>query len=50
MTGGLSLLVYAVSTAPQAGWATARTVSLLAVSAALLAAFLRRSRRAWRRR
>jgi EmrB/QacA subfamily drug resistance transporter len=40
VTGGLSLLVYAVSTAPQAGWATARTVSLLAVSAALLAAFL----------
>jgi EmrB/QacA subfamily drug resistance transporter len=40
VTGGLSLLVYAVSTAPQAGWATARTVTLLAVSVALLAAFL----------
>jgi EmrB/QacA subfamily drug resistance transporter len=40
VTGGLSLLVYAISTAPQAGWGTARTVSLLAVSAALLAAFL----------
>src|SRR5215468_3941174 len=40
VTGGLSLLVYAVSTAPQAGWATARTVTLLAVSAALLAAFV----------
>src|SRR5271155_1686792 len=40
VTGGLSLLVYAVSTAPQAGWGTARTVSLLAVSAALLAAFV----------
>jgi EmrB/QacA subfamily drug resistance transporter len=39
VTGGLSLLVYAVSTAPQVGWAAARTVSLLAVSAALLAAF-----------
>jgi len=39
-TGGLSLLVYAVSTAPQAGWATARTVTLLAASAALLAAFV----------
>jgi EmrB/QacA subfamily drug resistance transporter len=40
VTGGLSLLVYAVSTAPQAGWGTARTVSLLAASAALLAAFV----------
>ncbi len=39
VTGGLSLLVYAISTAPQAGWGTARTVTLLAVSAALLAAF-----------
>ena len=40
VTGGLSLLVYAISTAPQVGWGTARTVSLLAVSAALLAAFV----------
>ena len=40
VTGGLSLLVYAISTAPQIGWATARTVVLLAVSVALLAAFL----------
>ena len=40
VTGGLSLLVYAVSTAPQAGWGTARTVSLLATSAALLVAFV----------
>jgi MFS family permease len=40
VTGGLSLLVYAISTAPQAGWGTARTVTLLAVSAALLAAFV----------
>jgi EmrB/QacA subfamily drug resistance transporter len=39
VTGGLSLLVYAVSTAPQVGWGTARTVSLLAVSVGLLAAF-----------
>jgi EmrB/QacA subfamily drug resistance transporter len=39
-TGGLSLLVYAVSTAPQVGWAAARTVSLLAVSVVLLAVFL----------
>jgi len=40
VTGGLSLLVYAVSTAPQAGWASARTVTLLAASAALLTAFV----------
>jgi EmrB/QacA subfamily drug resistance transporter len=40
VTGGLSLLVYAVSTAPQTGWGTARTVSLLAVSVVLLGAFL----------
>jgi EmrB/QacA subfamily drug resistance transporter len=40
VTGGISLLVYAISTAPQAGWDTVRTVSLLAASAALLAAFL----------
>jgi hypothetical protein len=40
VTGGLSLLVYAVSTAPQTGWGSARTVSLLAVSVVLLAAFL----------
>jgi EmrB/QacA subfamily drug resistance transporter len=40
VTGGLSLLVYAISTAPQAGWGTARTVSLLAVSVVLLAAFV----------
>jgi EmrB/QacA subfamily drug resistance transporter len=40
VTGGLSLLVYAISTAPQVGWGTARTVTLLAVSAALLLAFL----------
>ena len=40
VTGGLSLLVYAISTAPRAGWGSARTVTLLTVSAALLAAFL----------
>jgi EmrB/QacA subfamily drug resistance transporter len=40
VTGGLSLLVYAISTAPQVGWGTARTVALLAVSAALLVAFV----------
>jgi EmrB/QacA subfamily drug resistance transporter len=40
VTGGLALLVYTISTAPQVGWATVRTVMLLAVSVALLAAFL----------
>jgi EmrB/QacA subfamily drug resistance transporter len=40
VTGGLSLLVYAVSTAPQVGWVTARTAALLAASAALLVAFV----------
>ena len=39
VTGGLSLLVYTISTAPQYGWGGARTVSLLAASAVLLAAF-----------
>ncbi len=40
VTGALLLLVYAISNAPQAGWGSARTVTLLAVSAALLVAFL----------
>jgi EmrB/QacA subfamily drug resistance transporter len=40
VTGGLLLLVYALSKAPQAGWGSARTVTLLAISAALLVAFL----------
>jgi EmrB/QacA subfamily drug resistance transporter len=40
VTGGLSLLVYSISTAPQVGWDTARTVTLLAVSVALLVAFV----------
>jgi EmrB/QacA subfamily drug resistance transporter len=40
ITGALLLLVYTISNAPQAGWGSARTVTLLAVSAALLAAFL----------
>jgi hypothetical protein len=35
----LLLLVYAISNAPQVGWGSARTVTLLAVSAALLLAF-----------
>jgi len=40
VTGGLSLLVYAISTAPQVEWGTARTVALLVTSAVLLAAFV----------
>jgi EmrB/QacA subfamily drug resistance transporter len=40
VTGALLLLVYAISNAPQAGWGSARTVTLLVVSAALLLAFL----------
>ena len=40
VTGGRSLRVYAVSTAPQVGWGTARTVSLIATSVLLLAAFV----------
>jgi len=40
VTGALLVLVYAISKAPQAGWASARTVSFLAVSAALLIAFV----------
>jgi EmrB/QacA subfamily drug resistance transporter len=40
VTGALLLLVYAISQAPRAGWGSARTVTLLAVSAALLAALL----------
>jgi Major Facilitator Superfamily len=40
VTGGLLLLVYAISTAPQDGWAAAKTISSLAVSGALLVAFV----------
>jgi len=40
ITGSLLLLVYTISTAPRVGWGSARTVTLLAVSAVLLAAFL----------
>ena len=38
--GGLVLLVDAISQAPQYGWGSARTVAVLAASAALLVAFL----------
>jgi EmrB/QacA subfamily drug resistance transporter len=40
VTGGLLVLVYALSKAPEVGWGAARTVTLLAVSAASLVAFL----------
>jgi EmrB/QacA subfamily drug resistance transporter len=40
VTAGLLLLVYAVTKAPQDGWASGRTISLLAAAAALVAAFL----------
>jgi EmrB/QacA subfamily drug resistance transporter len=39
VTGGLALLVYAISKAPDVGWASARTIGLLVVSGLLLAAF-----------
>jgi EmrB/QacA subfamily drug resistance transporter len=40
VTAALLVLVYAISQAPQAGWASARTVAMLAAGAALLALFL----------
>jgi len=40
VTGGLSLLVYAVVRASSHGWASATTIGLLAGAAALLAAFV----------
>jgi EmrB/QacA subfamily drug resistance transporter len=40
VTGGLLLLVYAISTAPQDGWATAKTVGSLVVSGLLLVSFV----------
>src|SRR5580700_372923 len=40
VTGALVMLVYAISQAPTAGWTAIRTLTLLAASAALLAAFL----------
>jgi len=40
VTGALVILVYAISQAPILGWASARTLALLAGSAALLAGFL----------
>src|SRR5437588_1122534 len=45
VTTSLAVLVYAISKAPFVGWATFRTIGLLAVSAAFLAAFLVTERR-----
>jgi EmrB/QacA subfamily drug resistance transporter len=39
VTGGLTLLVYAISKAPDVGWSSARTILLLVASAGLLGAF-----------
>jgi EmrB/QacA subfamily drug resistance transporter len=40
VTGGLALLVYAISKAPDVGWGSARTILLLIASAVILAAFV----------
>src|SRR5205807_9254251 len=40
ITGGLMLLVYAMTRATQDGWATATTIGLLAASAALVLGFV----------
>ncbi|MBD0348566.1 MAG: MFS transporter, partial [Thermoleophilia bacterium] len=40
VTAGLVVLVYTISEAPDVGWATFRTIALLALSAVLLAIFL----------
>jgi EmrB/QacA subfamily drug resistance transporter len=45
VSGGLTLLVYAISRAPIVGWATARTILLLVAAGVLLAAFLVNERR-----
>jgi EmrB/QacA subfamily drug resistance transporter len=40
VTSGLVLFVYAISEAPDVGWATVRTIGLLALSVVLIAAFV----------
>jgi EmrB/QacA subfamily drug resistance transporter len=40
VTGGLVVLVYAISRAPASGWTATQTLALLALSAVLLASFL----------
>jgi EmrB/QacA subfamily drug resistance transporter len=45
VSSGLALLVYAISEAPNVGWASARTILLLIASGALLIGFLVNERR-----
>src|SRR3954471_18294223 len=45
VSAGLALLVYAISQAPNVGWATARTILLLILSGALLVGFIVNERR-----
>jgi len=45
VSGGLALLVYTISRAPDVGWVTARTILLLIASAGLLAGFFFNERR-----
>ena len=45
VTGSLALLTYAVSKAPDVGWATGRTIGLLVASGVLLLAFIAIERR-----
>ena len=45
VTAGLSLLVYALVEAPDAGWGSGQTIGLLGLSAVLLAAFVAIERR-----
>src|SRR6266576_372914 len=40
VTAGLALFIYAISKAPDVGWATGRTIGLIALSVAILAAFV----------
>src|SRR6266511_1857020 len=40
VTGGLALFIYAISKAPDVGWATGRTIVLLVASVVILAAFV----------
>jgi EmrB/QacA subfamily drug resistance transporter len=40
VTGGLALFVYAISKAPDVGWATGRTIGLLILSLVILAGFV----------
>jgi EmrB/QacA subfamily drug resistance transporter len=40
VTGGLALLVYAISKAPDVGWGTGRTIGLIVASLAILAFFV----------